>query len=204
MLATVQIVPQAHVHQLELFELAPEVHVAAKPVRVSAPRVGMMRWQPLPDGSFKPLIETHPAVVDISRWAPAIYGCSRSVITTLVNAGFVEGERLSPRTLTINLESYFAWRTRMRGDPFFWSDQENRARYAAAMPKKHWRGDFPCTAHHRNGSNSPAAGADDQPLLLPTKNGRKRPPARSAPTPGSAISPLKTAQRPRRSAANAK
>jgi hypothetical protein len=129
------VLPQRKTVQLELFEVAPDIKIAAKPTQITAPRVGIMRWTPNPDGSFRPEIETHPATVNIREWKEAIYGCSKLAILALVEAEFVDGERISPRTMNISLESYFNHRAKMRDNPWFWQDHDNRARYTKAMDK---------------------------------------------------------------------
>ncbi len=135
MKSPVVMLPAQRFHQMDLFEtVAPDVKCAVKPAAMPAPRHGMMTWQASEKhiGLFKPMIETHPAVADLKEWNPKIYGVSKDVIRTLVEAGFVEGEKLSPRTLCINLESWFRHRAVMRDDPFFWSDAENLKRYSDA------------------------------------------------------------------------
>lgn len=129
----VKILPQRRTLQLELFELAPDVLVAAKPVQITAPRMGIVTWVPVGDGLYKSVIETHPTIIDIKDWDKKTLGCSKFVIAVLCEAGYVEAERLSPRTLAINLESYFAHRAKVREDHFFWLDDENRRRYSAAV-----------------------------------------------------------------------
>ena len=135
----VTILPNARLEQLDLFQIAPEVQVAARPRTLPVPRHGMMRWEPRGDGTYVPLIETHPAVVNLKRWKESLYGCDKEIIMNLVEAGFVEGERVAPRTVMINLESYFEFRSRMRANPWFWQDPDHRERYQKACATRHGR-----------------------------------------------------------------
>jgi hypothetical protein len=144
--------PAQRLHQMELFEtVAPEVKCAVKPPTMAAPRHGMMVWQASAQhpGHFKPMVETHPAVVDLKNWNPKIYGCSKEVIRTLVECGMVEGERLSPRTLSIRLESWFAHRAKMRENPWFWSDAENLKKYSEAYRRMQQREGAKGRSHRR-------------------------------------------------------
>lgn len=167
----VNVLPQRRIVQLELFEVAPDVAVAAKPAQIQAPRLGIMRWTPLEGGVYKPEIETHPAAVNIKDWKEHVYGVSKHVIAALVEAGFVDGERLAPRTLLIHLESYFAHRARMRENPFFWQDSDNRQRYSEARIKvdRQWQD----RARNRRQSKNDAE--NEHPLFgaITQENGQK-------------------------------
>lgn len=135
----INIIPQRKVVQLEmdsLWEVAPGVKSGVKPSQLQAPRLGVVHWEPAGDGLFRPLLETHPAIVALTDWDERLYGCSQFIIKCLVEAGFVEGERLSPRGLTINLESFFQHRAKMRENPWFWSDSDNLRSYTRAADEE--------------------------------------------------------------------
>ena len=132
-LTPVNILPSGRLVQMDLFEtVAPDVKVGTKPPTVQTPRHGIVFFRPENNGLYRPMIETHPNIVHLKDWKETVYGISKHVIATLVEAGFVEGERVTPKSLLINLESWFAHRLRMREDPYFWTDHDNRRRYSNA------------------------------------------------------------------------
>ena len=138
--------------QLELFEFAPGVKVSV-PVPRHLPRVvprtGIVKMVQEPDGRFRPEIESLPAVVPLKNWDEKTYGVSKFIISALVLAGFVEGERIAPRYMTIVLESWFAYRELIRQNPYFWQDADNRDRYQKAQKRlsQQWKAeDGPETA----------------------------------------------------------
>jgi hypothetical protein len=142
-LTPVRLMPDRRTVQLDLFELVPGQKVSVPRVPLAKiPRVGIIKWTPSEDGiHFRPEIETHPIVVSLKRWDEQVYGCTRYQIACLVAAGFVDGERLSPRHLNVVLESFFIFRERVRENPWFWQDSENHARYITAMRRieKQWK-----------------------------------------------------------------
>ena len=134
MLRAVTLLPERRTLQLELWEAAPDVMVGDKPGNVRPPRHGVVFWEPVGDGhNWRPRIETHPALVPLKQWDTKLYGCPRLVIQALVEGGFVEGERISPRCLNINLESWMQHRAMVRSNPWFWRDMDNLRRYTTAL-----------------------------------------------------------------------
>jgi hypothetical protein len=158
-LTPVTILPQRQQLQLdlELVELAPMERAAiAKPAKVRAPRQAIVTLKPTGDGkTVQPMLETHSSIVNVKAWDEKVYGVSRFVIRALVLAGFVEGEMIAPRSLTINLESWFAHRERMRENPYFWTNEDNRRRYSEAAAQVNRQHPQDRSKKAREGENAP-------------------------------------------------
>lgn len=51
-------------------------------------------------------------------------GCSYATLFRLIYGGFVVGERISPRSMSFDLQSYYAHRSRVRSDPGYWDEED--------------------------------------------------------------------------------
>lgn len=124
------LLPQRRLYQGELplaLEVAPEVKVAPHKPTMRLRRTGMHVWRQNDQGSFDPVVETHPAVMPLNKWTEKDMGVPRQIVAILIQAGFVSAEQVSPRRTLVHLESWFAHRERVRADPYFWTEDRKKA-----------------------------------------------------------------------------
>lgn len=131
----VKILSTGQVVQLELFEAAPGVHTCFNPPKHLVPRMGIFKWRATGVNTWTVNVETTESVIPLKNWKESVFGVSKFVIQVLIEAGFVKGARLSPRSLSINLESWMDYSEQMKNDPYFWQDDENRKLYKLALAR---------------------------------------------------------------------
>lgn len=131
----VRILSTGQLAQLELFEVAPGVHVCLNPPKHLVPRMGIFKWRAGADNTWTVQVETTESLVPLKHWKENVFGVSKFVIQVLIEAGFVEGARLSPRSLNINLDSFMTFCEAMKKDPYFWQDEDNRRAYKLALAR---------------------------------------------------------------------
>lgn len=84
------------------------------------------------DGSF--VIRPGKPVEKLSlRQAARKTGLSRTTIYRLYDAGFIKGDRLSPRKIFIFADSLEAHLKSCRENPEFWEQEDRRARFLKAI-----------------------------------------------------------------------
>jgi hypothetical protein len=86
-----------------------------------APTVGIFRWQPAGDGTFKPTARIHEQFVDLQVAVEAL-GVPRDTLRRLIDAGFVAGRKPSPMRRQVNIASLSNHLTAVEEDPDFWTE----------------------------------------------------------------------------------
>lgn len=94
------------------------------------PRVGVTDWQPAGDGTYRPIVRIHEAMVRVTD-AARVTGLPYLALRRLITAGFVRGDQPTPGNVLIDLHSYYDHVQATR-DPEFWT-AERRQRYSEAI-----------------------------------------------------------------------
>lgn len=100
--------------------------------------VGVCKFISLGDNLFKAQVVRCPSWVRLTEMAPAQLGLGieYNSLKRLIIAGFVLGQKVTPRNWQFSLESYYEHVERVHNDPEFW-DPDNPARnyqkYQAAL-----------------------------------------------------------------------
>lgn len=117
-------------------ELAPGVYAGGIPPE-TIPKMGFHSWQRMPDGTYLPIVKTFgprlQLTYDIARQlgvGTGGDGPSRAVYETirrLIMAGFIQARQLGPKSIEIDLESF--WKHYQASSvPGFWT-KERRKQY---------------------------------------------------------------------------
>lgn len=91
----------------------------------ASPKIGIFRWQPAGDGTYRPIYQIHAALMRAADFAPLV-GISYFTLVRLIRAGFVGGAQPSPNLIQVDVASYFEHQERTK-DPDFWTPGRRRA-----------------------------------------------------------------------------
>jgi hypothetical protein len=116
----------------EVIQVSPDaiVRKVADAPATMIPRVGVSDWQPAGDGTYRPIVRIHEAMVRVTD-AERVTGLPYLTLRRLIIAGFVKGAQLTPGNVLIDLHSFYEHVEKCK-DPEFWN-KERREAYAAAL-----------------------------------------------------------------------
>jgi hypothetical protein len=111
-------------------QLAPGEKFADVPPDI-LPKVGIVRWIPSGDGSYRPKLQVLEIWVRVTH--AHLYGITipRDTLVRLGNAGFIELSQPSPGHTAVNLDSLLAHIEACK-DPEFWTETR-QAQYREAL-----------------------------------------------------------------------
>ena len=110
--------------QRDFAVLAPDEWVAVCPPSM-VPKVGVVKFKRAEANLWQPVILALPTLVYCGAWKTE-FGCSWKSAVKLAYAGFVEYQRLLPRRIAINLESFFEHSRKVKADRHFWTPERRR------------------------------------------------------------------------------
>lgn len=108
--------------------------VAAKVVPLpadAAPQVGVYHWQPVGDGTYRPVARIHDAYLSLPAAAKA-FGLDtpdrggERLLMRLIAARFITGRKVSPGRWQVNLHSLSDHLRAVEADPDFWNEARTR------------------------------------------------------------------------------
>jgi len=101
-------------------EVAPGERYAGIPADI-VPKVGIVRWTPVGDGTYRPRLQVLDTWVRTSELPQFGIHIPRDTIGRLGAAGFIEISQLSPRCPSVTMESVLAHIESCK-DPEFWTE----------------------------------------------------------------------------------
>jgi hypothetical protein len=106
--------------------------IDAEALQLAVPTVGIFRWTPAGDGTFRPKVliqETMIRAVVLAR----LVEMDQKAMHRLAAAGFVRWDRPTPNNLRISVESWLEHQAKVQADPWFWEKAANRNRFSEAL-----------------------------------------------------------------------
>ncbi|WP_309400595.1 hypothetical protein [Cerasicoccus maritimus] len=97
------------------------------------PRVAVADWQPVGDGTYRPVARIHGCWPRLNEVHELQLGIRYRTLKRLIIAGFLEGARVSPSCWIFSLESYWDHMKRCQENPEFWDDAKNKQAYNKAI-----------------------------------------------------------------------
>lgn len=94
------------------------------------PKLGVFRWQPAGDGTYRPIYRIHEPMIKTVELA-SLLGLSNWTLIRLVRSGLVDGAQPSPNIILVNVASYFEHQEATK-DPDFWTPAK-RAAFSQAL-----------------------------------------------------------------------
>ena len=115
-------------------QVAPDGEFHPWPEHLPVPRVGTMEWVQQPDGSYRPMIHTHPVWIRMKEDITEELGLGLSYFSLrrLMRAGFVRSKQVTPGQYAFDLQSFFRHCAAVQADPEFW-DQKRIKRFMDAI-----------------------------------------------------------------------
>lgn len=115
----------------ETVEVAPGEKYVDLPITL-APKVGIVRWVPVGDGSYKPRLQVMETWIRVTAAAQFGVHIKRDTLIRLGVAGFISISQPSPQNTSVSLESLLEHLERCK-DPEFWTEAR-LVKYRRALP----------------------------------------------------------------------
>jgi hypothetical protein len=111
-------------------EIAPGVKIHA--TAIDGPNaIAIPRLEPLGSGTFRPVYRICNPQIPMTKLAE-ILGVRDYVISRLFHAGFIDGARIAPSSIQVDVLSWEKHVERVQRDRSFWGNQNNLRKYYRA------------------------------------------------------------------------
>lgn len=106
--------------------------VDAAALALAVPKIGVFKWTPAGDGTYKPTVIIQEQMIRAVVLAQLV-GMDQMTIYRLIRAGFVKWDRPAPNCIRVSIESWLTHQEAVSADPEFWERDKNKARFSAAL-----------------------------------------------------------------------
>ncbi len=118
----------------QMIRVAPGEYVPLCPAD-EVPKAGIALWEKTRSGTYQAVPVTD-RMLRLGAELASLLGFSGDYDTLyrLARAGFIETIKVAPRTILLNVDSYYRHLRRCAEDPWFWENSKRMERYLKGVP----------------------------------------------------------------------